>query len=226
MSSSTNDPLLEHAVRALSVPGVLIGHRTIAEGDEHALLPGEIEGFAGSVVKVRRASGAARIVARELMARLGCPAQPVPRSASGAPGWPKGIVGSIAHDATAAVAALASSADFGSLGIDIEPAEPLEPDLLELIAGPNERRRMQDDPFGGRLLFAAKEAVYKAVHPLDRIFLEHHDVEVDLANRTAVVRTGRKVRLRFAIATHIVALAVIPRAAVGQGTADDDSGRP
>ena len=69
MSSSNKDPLLERAVTSLSVPGVLIGHRTIAEGDEDALLSAEIEGFTGSVVKVRRASGAARIVARELMAR-------------------------------------------------------------------------------------------------------------------------------------------------------------
>jgi 4'-phosphopantetheinyl transferase EntD len=215
MSSSNKDPLLERAVSSLAVPGVLIGHRTITEGDEDALLSAEIEGFAGSVVKVRRASGAARIVARELMARLGCPAQPVPRSASGAPRWPTGIVGSIAHDATATVVALASAADFGSLGIDIEPAESLDPDLWELIAGPNERRRMTDDPFGGRLLFAAKEAVYKAVHPLDQVFLEHHDVEVDLASRRAVVRTGRTVALRFAVSNHIIALALIPRTAIG-----------
>jgi 4'-phosphopantetheinyl transferase EntD len=215
MSSSNKDPLLERAVSSLAVPGVLIGHRTITEGDEDALLSAEIEGFAGSVVKVRRASGAARIVARELMARLGCPAQPVPRSASGAPRWPAGIVGSIAHDATAAVVALAPAADFGSLGIDIEPAESLDPDLWELIAGPNERRRMTDDPFGGRLLFAAKEAVYKAVHPLDQVFLEHHDVEVDLASRRAVVRTGRTVALRFAVSNHIIALALIPRTAIG-----------
>jgi 4'-phosphopantetheinyl transferase EntD len=107
------------------------------------------------------------------------------------------------------VVALASSADFSGLGIDIEPAETLDPELLDLIARPDERARINDDPLRGRVLFAAKEAVYKATHPLDGIFLEHHDVEIDLANLRAVVRTGRTLALKFAISEHVVALAWI-----------------
>jgi 4'-phosphopantetheinyl transferase EntD len=198
----------------LSVPGILAGSRIIMQGDEHALLPSEAEPLAGSIAKVRRASGAARMVARELMKQLGFPEQPIAKSASGAPRWPEGIVGSLAHDARLAVAALASSADFMSVGIDVEPAEVLDPELVDIVAGPVERTKMHDDPFGGRLLFAAKEAVYKAVYPLDNIFLEHHDVEIDLANRSAVVAcTNRIVPLRFSISDHIVALAWIPRRA-------------
>jgi 4'-phosphopantetheinyl transferase EntD len=198
-------------MRSLSVPGVLVGSRVITDGDEQALLPAEVEPIAGSVLAVRRASGAARIVARELMKRLGRSALPVPRSPSGAPIWPEGIVGSMAHDAKVAVAALASSADCSGLGIDVEPAERLDPELVDIVAGPNERERIGDDPFGGRLLFTAKEAVYKAVYPLDNMFLEHHDVCVDLANlRARVMRTGRSVSLRFSISDHIVALAWIP----------------
>ena len=53
--------------------------------------------------------------------------------------------------------------------------------------------------YGGRLLFVAKEAVYKAVATLDQIFLDHQDVEVDLAKRQAVVRNGRTVDLHFCI---------------------------
>ena len=67
-----------------------------------------------------------------------------------------------------------------------------------------------DDPYRGRLLFVAKEAVYKAVYPLDQTFLEHHDVEVSLADRRARVRNGRVVELRFGLASHIVALAFLP----------------
>jgi 4'-phosphopantetheinyl transferase EntD len=52
--------------------------------------------------------------------------------------------------------------------------------------------------------------VYKAVYPLDQTFLEHHDVQVNLANRKAVLRNGRIVEIRLSISTHLVALAFLP----------------
>ena len=187
----TADSVLQNAIDTLAIPGVLIGHRMISTGDELALLPEEQRAFATSVDKVRRASGAARIVARRLMAQMGQLQQAVPKGASGAPVWPEGLVGSLAHNSQVAVAALARRMDFSSLGIDVETAEPLEADLLDLIATPAERKAIANDPCGGRLLFAIKEAVYKAVHPLDGVFLEHHDVEVNLVAGTAAVRGGR-----------------------------------
>jgi 4'-phosphopantetheinyl transferase EntD len=206
----TVDPLLQSAIDALAFPGVLIGHRLISPGDENALLRDEVTAFATSVVKVRRASGAARIVARQLLARLGYPECPIPRATSGAPVWPGDVVGSLAHDARVAVAAVAASRDVGALGIDIEPAECLPSELLDLVATPQERLEIGDDPFQGRLLFAAKEAVYKAVYPLDRMFLEHHDVQINLASRKAVVRNGRIVEIRLSVSAHFVALAFLP----------------
>ena len=56
---------------ALALPGLLIGHRVISPGDEHALLDEEAASIASPVIAVRRASGAARIVARQLLAQLG-----------------------------------------------------------------------------------------------------------------------------------------------------------
>ena len=52
--------------------------------------------------------------------------------------------------------------------------------------------------------------MYKAVYPLDQVFLEHHDVQIKFAERKAIVRSGRTVELRFCIATHLVALAFLP----------------
>src|SRR5919197_1670142 len=121
----TVDPSLQAACDALALPGIMIGHRLISPGDEHALLPDEAPAFLSSVLRVRRASGAARIVARELLARLGHAQWPVVRSASGAPVWPVGVVGSLAHDARAAVATVGLARDINALGIDIEPAEQL-----------------------------------------------------------------------------------------------------
>jgi 4'-phosphopantetheinyl transferase EntD len=206
----TASPPLQRAIDALSVPGILVGHRIIADGDERALLPEEMTAFTGSVVKVQRASGAARIVARNLLSRFAQAQCAIPRSTAGMPVWPEGIVGSLAHDSTIAVAAVARKHDFLSLGIDIEPAEPLAADLLDIVATAKERDRIQDDPYRGRLLFSVKEAIYKAVYPLDRTFLDHHDVEVTLSTGTAVIRNGRPVSFRYCVAAHIVVLAFIP----------------
>jgi len=209
---------LQSTLEEIAPPRVLIGHKIIAEGDEQALLAEERDAFAGSVVKVRRASGAARMVARELMRRRDVTPQPVIKAHGGMPTWPDGMVGSLAHDATVAVAALARRDDYLSIGIDIEPAEPLDPDLLDMVATPGERAAIQEtiqgtiqaSPLHGRLLFAIKEAVYKAVYPLDRVFLDHHDVEVDLAARTAAIRDGRTVSFIHGQSSHIAVLAFIP----------------
>jgi len=206
----TTDPLFQSAIDTLAFPGVTVGHRLISPGDEHALLKEEAPAFAASVVKVRRASGAARIVARRLLTQLGHPDCALPKGPAGAPMWPAGIIGSLAHDARVAVAAVGMRADVDALGIDVEPAECLPSELLDLVATPQERLNLGYDAYHGRLLFVAKEAVYKAVHPLDQTFLEHHDIEINLLERKAVVRNGRVVELRFSISSHhLVALAFL-----------------
>jgi len=202
------DPSLQHAMDALACPGLLLGHRLISPGDEDALLAAEAASIAASVVAARRASGAARIVARQLLARLGHADFSLRRGAAGEPLWPAGIAGSLAHDDTVAVAAVARQRDIGAVGIDIEPAAPLLPDMLALVATPRELQKIADDPLRGKLLFAAKESVYKACYPLDHAFLEFHDIEVDLAGRKAVTRTGRVLALRYGISSHVLVLAL------------------
>jgi 4'-phosphopantetheinyl transferase EntD len=205
----THDQELGQSLRTLAPPGIIIDHRLISVGDEHALLPEEVSAFERSAVRVRRASGAARIVARGLLHRLGHEMTALPKSPGGAPIWPKGIRGSLAHDTRVAVAAVGTSENLEGIGIDVEPAESLSADLLHLVTTPRERARIESDPYRGRLFFVAKEAVYKAVYPLDNAFLDHHDVEVDIANQQATVRNGRVVKVRFCISTHLVALAFL-----------------
>lgn len=203
------DPSLQQALDGLAPTGVLIGCRPIAPGDEDALLEIEAASIASPVVAVRRASGAARIVARQLMEQLGYAPCPLPKGEAGAPIWPKGIVGSLAHDDRIAVAAIGMQRGISAVGVDIEPAVRLSQDMLELIVTPQELSRMADDPLAGRLHFAIKEAVYKAVYPLDRVFLEFCDIEVDLAGRRATTRTGRLVTFRYCISSHVVVLASV-----------------
>jgi 4'-phosphopantetheinyl transferase EntD len=203
------DADVDAALARLVPAGVLIGHRRIAVGDEHALLQAEETMFAKCALKVRRQGGAARIVARGLLRVLGEPNAALPRSASGAPVWPFGIVGSIAHDDEVAVATVVRSGCVRSLGIDVEPADLLPRELVPIVATANERGRYGKAVLESRILFCAKEAVFKALYPLCGLFLDFYDIEIDLDAGSARVRDAHSARISFTEAPRIVALAVI-----------------
>ena len=107
---------------------------------------------------------------------------------------------------------MARQREFAGIGVDIEPAQAIPPELVKTIATQRERLTLDASVYGGRLLFVAKEAVFKAVADLDRIFLDHHDVEVDFTKHEAVLRNGRRVELRFCISTHLLVLAFVRHA--------------
>ena len=211
---SIHDPVFLRAIDALAVPGLLIGHRVISQGDELALLHEEMASLSFPAIERRLASGAARRVARELMNSMGFAGLPILRSTFGAPVWPAGIVGSMAHDDRIAVAAVGLRRDLDAVGIDIEPAAPLPPDMLELTVTPRERRAIADNPLGAKLLFAIKEAVYKAAYPLDQEFLDFHDIKVDLAGRLATTRAGRTLALHWCVFSHVLVVATVQKASM------------
>lgn len=205
------DPAITAALAALAPPGVCVGHRVIAEGDENALLEEELEAFEQSVPRVRRQSGAARRVAREILGVLGFAPAPLPRPRNGPPEWPLGVVGSLSHDDTIAVAAVARVEMYEGIGIDVEPAAPLPLELVELVATASERRRYSTSILQSRVLFAAKEAIYKAQFLSERTFLDFQDIEVYLEMQRGATRTGRSVALRVTSFPRILAIAFIPR---------------
>lgn len=198
------------ALAAAAHPALRTGCRAIAEGDEFALTATELATMGRAVAAVRRASGAARIVARDLLARLGGPlSAELPRAPSGAPRWPEGYAGSLAHDAVVAVAVVTPAGALHGVGVDVEPALPLEAAILPLIATRDELRQLGGDLVAARLLFCMKEAVYKATYPVDGVFLDHRDVEVCLASSTAHTHTGHTLRLYAATRPRLLALAVL-----------------
>ena len=206
-NKAKTDPLLARALRTLLVPGLLLGHRVIMPGDENALFPVELEGRESATMKVRRQSGAVRIVARDLLGQLGRPNTALPQLPSGAPEWPDGIVGSLAHDKQVAVAAVMPSTGSFFIGIDVEPAAPLPPKLMETIATLNEQRKYDSDILQSRVLFCAKEAVYKAFNSKTGKSLGFHDVDIDLASGEAVLKGGMRMSVSVVTAPRIVALA-------------------
>ena len=194
---------------ALSPFGVLVAVRRIRAGDESGFLD-LARAKTPMAIARRRASGAARLAARRLLPELnGDAAAPLPRSTSGAPAWPDSFVGSLAHDDSYGAAAIGRRGALVGIGIDIEPAEPLPADLVDFVLTPPERRETSADPVAQRLVFAAKEAVYKAIHPLDGSALEYADITIRLFDGAATLRDGRRLRLFTLRAARLVAVALV-----------------
>ena len=101
-----------------------------------------------------------------------------------------------------AAAAVGPAARISTIGIDAEPDAPLPDGVLDLIATPIEQNRLgvmrpepvdgrastssarmvtqqeSDDPNWDRLLFSAKESVYKAWFPLVGEWLDPQETEI------------------------------------------------
>ncbi|MDX8443486.1 4'-phosphopantetheinyl transferase family protein [Mesorhizobium australafricanum] len=198
---------VERALTGFMPPGLITGCRPIRTGDEQYLLPAENASIATRDPRARAASGAGRRVAHELLRRLGCADPAVLRGQLGNPVWPAGIIGSIAHDDDLAVAVVARSGAVKSVGVDIEPALPLPRELEAIVATPQDRQGDLEPATGSRVMFAAKEAVYKASFPLDGRVLGFEDIAVDFVSGEAVTSSGRRLTVRFTISPRILALA-------------------
>ena len=201
--------LVSELIKSIAEPSILIGHRFIEHDDEEALRPEEEVCFQGARPKVRRQAGAARTIARQLLSELNYHDVAISKTSSGAPLWPAGIVGSLAHDERVALAAVARKDDFLALGVDIEPAEELPEELVGIIATPSERSHYGQSLLRSRQLFAAKEALYKAFFPIDHHFLDFHDIEVELQQQEARVSYGRTAAVKVAEGGHVIALAFL-----------------
>lgn len=127
---------------------------------------------------------AGRLCAREALRRLGIPAQPILIGPKREPLWPTGVVGSLTHCDGLCAAAVCRTDKYIGLGIDIETAGPLDKDMVELVCGPGEGwlQAMPEETrhIWARVVFSAKESVYKCLFPLTRVFLEFLDISIRL----------------------------------------------
>ncbi|MGI8331412.1 4'-phosphopantetheinyl transferase family protein [Actinomadura scrupuli] len=150
------------------------------------LFPAERELIRRSVDKRRREFTTVRWCARRAIEDLGGAPAPILHGERGAPLWPDGIVGSMTHCDGYRAAAVAHRADVLTIGIDAEPHAPLPEGVHESIALPAEThredvlRRAAPDIHWDRLLFSAKESVYKAWFPLTHRWLGFEQADVVL----------------------------------------------
>jgi 4'-phosphopantetheinyl transferase EntD len=165
---------------------------TRADPTDAVLFPEEEALLARSVEKRRREFTTGRVCARRALAQLGLPATPILRGPKGEPQWPDGIVGSITHCAGYRAAVAARVTDLASVGIDAEPHGALPDGVLDAVSLAEERAQLTElsrtapEVSWDRLLFCAKESVYKAWFPLTRRWLgfEEAAVTIDPDERT------------------------------------------
>ncbi|MES2591099.1 MAG: 4'-phosphopantetheinyl transferase superfamily protein [Bacteroidota bacterium] len=108
---------------------------------------------------------------------------PILNSVSGAPIWPKGLVGSISHSKNLAGAIVANKSSYKSLGVDIETLGRVEKKLWNLFFTSNEiefisSANPEEQDFYSTLFFSMKESFYKMQFPITNAFLDFKDCEV------------------------------------------------
>ncbi|HEV7615395.1 MAG TPA: 4'-phosphopantetheinyl transferase superfamily protein [Solirubrobacterales bacterium] len=168
------------------LPAAAVAVEAFGDDDAAALFPAEQEAVGRAVEKRRREFTTARGCAREALGRLGFEAGPIPSGARGEPLWPAGAVGSISHCDGYRAAAVARAGELASIGIDAEPNQPLPQGLLGDVALPAEAERLRElarqapTVNWDRLLFSAKEAVYKAWFPLAQRWLGFEDAQLEI----------------------------------------------
>lgn len=160
------------------------------------------------MIPIRKAEFAAgRAYARAALEALGCRKQSIPVAPDRRPIWPTGFVGSITHSGLYCAVAAAPSSSYLGIGIDFEPAIPLERRLYTLVGRDEERREFPhsirtESGFldRGKLVFSAKEAVFKACYPVCLQWFDFLDASVEICTQgnrfTATIPTDVLGKLR------------------------------
>ncbi|MFE5510854.1 4'-phosphopantetheinyl transferase [Streptomyces sp. NPDC056529] len=178
------------------LPPGTVSADTAGEHPPELLFAGERALIRDAVEERRREFATVRVCAHRALAALGRAAEPVLTGRRGEPLWPAGTVGSLTHCEGYRGAALASADRWRSLGIDAEPHLPLPPGVTRGIASAAERERLRElarrhpGTRWDRLLFSAKESLFKAWSPLTRRALDFDSAELalDPAARTFTAR--------------------------------------
>jgi len=176
-------------------PKTVVTAETTAFPPIGVLHPEELRYVRDAVRHRKREYAAGRACARAGLAELGIPHVTLLSGDDRLPIWPSGIAGSITHTDSYCAAAMVPTDLARSIGLDAEPNEPLDPELVPYVCSPGElawldacARSEEDQGRLARLLFSVKEAVFKCQYPITRRYLEFDEVQVILELNSADFR--------------------------------------
>jgi 4'-phosphopantetheinyl transferase EntD len=151
--------------------GVVRDYRSVLFSNEATYVKGVVERRAREFSTGRR-------VAREALARVGIENCEIP-SEDRRPVWPASVTGSITHTRSLAAAIAGPRSRFVGLGIDLEEENAVSQKISGRVLTETEREWLPG-PGWRSMIFASKEAVYKAINPVIGEFLGFQDVELEV----------------------------------------------
>ena len=136
--------------------------------------------------KRRQEYTAGRQCCRKGLEALGITDFPILPGPHRAPLWPTGIIGSISHCEGYCGVAITRAGKIRGIGFDVEPRSisNLDPDLINLICSPAEQKWLaklgsHQQAHWFKMIFSAKESIYKALFPLTRMEFDFLDIDIE-----------------------------------------------
>ena len=216
-------------IEALVPAGVAVSW-TVDDVPGRTLFPQEAAHVRGACDRRRAEFASVRHCARAALTALGVPAGPIVPGRGGAPTWPASVVGSMTHCRRYRAAAVALRSTAAAIGIDAEPHEALPEGARRIVARAEElsllRALDEADPTvrWDRLLFSAKESVFKVWYPLTgkRLVLAESSVVLEPDGRLEATLLPddapvRRLRGRWQVSDGLITTAIIVAADDGAG---------
>jgi enterobactin synthetase component D len=123
------------------------------------------------------------------------------------PVWPEGVIGSISHSKKMAIGCVGKVDQLKSIGIDTEEifSQQTIKDIQKVIALDSEKEMIAREipekytNLAYSILFSAKEALFKAIHPLCKTFIDFQEARMthlSLEEKTFTIEISEKIDLK------------------------------
>ena len=144
-----------------------------------------------SVLKRKNEFTAGRILSHKALVQLNIYNFDILTGKNREPIWPKGIIGSISHNNSFVCAAVTTSDYYKGIGIDVEEDEAIQVSQHNIIFTKNELLWIEREQNSAqenihKIIFSAKESLYKCIYPIVKKYIDFKQVEmeIDFENQT------------------------------------------
>lgn len=158
--------------------------------EQSAFLPDSIHKDEKNYIQAARSAGRqrdfllGRACAHQALSAFQLSHIPILKNEKNAPCWPHSIVGSITHTENWAAAAVGKLEHVQGIGLDLENLNrSIHPQLQKRICVLQECERLAQYPPKQaevflKILFSAKESIFKCFHPLTGVYLHFQDAQI------------------------------------------------